>query len=712
MKTRRTATVLWIASAAWLLIAVHAGAQPVPNGCLGDCDHTNQVTVDELVSGVGIALGSVPLEACPSFDSDDSESVTVDELVQAVNNALNGCPAPTPTPRPTPTPEGPCPQRNALRNVYYGDLHVHTGYSFDAYLWENRRSPADAYRFARGEPALLPPLDAHGNGTRLVRIERPLDFAAVTDHAEYLGEIELCTTPGTAVYDTFTCVTIRALSPDAYITFGIPLISARPTRLRELCGSDGRGCLPATSTVWGREVEAANTAHEPCQFTAFVAYEYSRSPGGSTLHRNVIFRNDRVPLPISAFEQASPQGLWRQLQTDCLDAGIGCDVLAIPHNSNESNGRAFFVEYPGAQTIDDQRSLARLRRQSEPLVELYQHKGDSECINGLSGLFGEPDEQCNFEKRRQPPLDDCGDRTGGLGAVDAGCISRNDFLRGALLTGLKEQDRLGVNPYQLGFIGSTDTHNAIPGFTGESSFVGHQGANDAAVAALLGEEGSLDDRLTYSPGGLAAIWAEENTRASLFDALRRRETFATSGTRLSVRVFGGWSLPANLCEDPNLVQVGYERGVPMGGVLPDPPSGSAPMLVISALRDAGTDERPGTPLQRVQVIKGWTINGEAHYAVYDVAGNADNGATVDSATCTPQGTGADSLCATWTDPDFDPARSAFYYVRVLENPTCRWNTWMCNRLAPDERPPSCTDPTVPKVIQERAWTSPIWYVPE
>ena len=203
------------------------------------------------------------------------------------------------------------------------------------------------------------------------------------------------------------------------------------------------------------------------------------------------------------------------------------------------------------------------------------------------------------------------------------------------------------------------------------------------------------------------------TRArAIFDALRRKETFATSGTRLVVRVFGGWNLPAGLCDDPNMVATAYQQGVPMGSVLPARPAdATGPDFVISALRDPGTTEHPGAPLQRLQVIKGWIVNGEQHQQVYDVAGNADNGASVDLDTCTPHGAGADSLCTVWHDPDFDPALHAFYYVRVLENPTCRWNTWRCNALPAEQRPPSCTDPAVPKTIQERAWSSPIWYTP-
>jgi hypothetical protein len=590
--------------------------------------------------------------------------------------------------------------------VYFGDLHVHTGYSFDAYLWDVRTTPRDAYRFARGEALSLPPLDPSGNGTRSVQLARPLDFTAVTDHAEFLGEIEVCTIPGTPSYESATCQQVRADPTNAYATLGSRLTGVHLRRPPDVCGTDNAICLSAAANVWTREQEAAAAAYDRCRFTSFVAYEYSRSPAGSTMHRNVIFRNDHVPFPISAFEQPTPLGLWRELQHTCRDAGTGCDVLAIPHNANESNGKAFLIEYPDAQTLEDERAQAELRATIEPLMEIYQHKGDGECINGLSGIVGAPDEQCDFEKRRRPPLEDCGDGVGQLGAINLGCVSRRDFARGALLGGLLERTRLGVNPLQLGFIGSTDTHNGTAGFTEENKWVGHAGNTDGSPDLLM-------QSITYNPGGLAGVWAEENSRSSLFDALRRKETFATSGTRITVRVFGGWDLAGDLCEAADLVRIGYERGVPMGGVLPPRPTPAvAPTLVITALRDPGTVEQPGTQLQRLQVIKGWIAgDGSAHQRVYDVAGDADNGAGVDLNTCTPTGAGADALCTVWSDPDFHPADRAFYYVRVLENPTCRWNTWLCNRLPVTERPARCDDPAVSKTIQERAWTSPIWYDP-
>jgi len=608
-----------------------------------------------------------------------------------------------------------CAEHNPLRNVYYGDLHVHTTYSFDVHAFDVRTTPQQAYRFARGESVLLPPLDVDGAGTQQVQLDRPLDFAAVTDHSEFLGEVEACTIPGSAVYDSMTCRTFRGGGNTGVGVLGVLVTFTRPRRPLDVCGADGTGCRQPAGDVWQRIQDAAEGAYDRtsrCGFTSFVAYEYSAGTNVSTLHRNVIFRDHRVPFPTSFFEQPTPPGLWRELKATCLDAGIGCDVLAIPHNSNESNGRMFFVEYPGASTLDEQRAQAALRASLEPVVEIYQHKGDSECMNGLSGILGEPDELCTFEKRHRPPIDDCGDGKGSLGTTGLGCVSRSDFVRNALLFGLIEQERLGVNPYQMGFGSSTDTHNGTPGAVEENRFIGHRGTDDDTPEKQLGPGMLYPGGIIFSPGGLTAVWAEENARHSIFDALKRREVFATSGPRIAVRFFGGWGFAAGQCGDPRQIEQGYSGGVPMGGTLPArPPSAESPTFILSALRDAGTVHRPGTPLQRLQIIKGWIADGQPYQKVFDVAGDPDNDASVDLATCALQGPGADALCTVWSDPEFDASQRAFYYARVIENPSCRWSTHTCNRLPPDQRPPACSDPTVPKTIQERAWTSPIWYDP-
>lgn len=606
----------------------------------------------------------------------------------------------------------PCADRSPQNNLYFGDLHVHTAYSFDAHVFDVRARPEDAYRFARGEPLALPPLDAEGRGTQELRLDRPLDFAAVTDHSEFLGEVESCLTPGSRGFDSESCRAFREGGNVGQAVIGAETTQPAPMRDETVCGPDGSACLMQSSEVWRRTVEAANAAYDTstrCSFTSFVAYEYTANTGASSQHRNVIFESDRVPMPTTYLEQPTAEGLWSELRATCTDAGTGCRALAIPHNPNQSNGHLLAVEYGPGSSIDEQRAQAAARSAIEPLLEIFQHKGDSECLNGVSGILGDADELCGFEKLRTPPFEDCGDGTGAGGTANSGCVSRRDYLRGALLEGLREDARIGANPLRLGVVASTDTHNGTPGAVAEDSFLGHRGNIDDLPDERLSE--GFRAGTVFNPGGITGIWAEENTRLALFAALERREVFATSGPRIAVRFFGGWDLGNASCEDPALVESGYARGVAMGGVLPERVAG-APAFVLTALRDPGTAERPGTRLQRLQIVKGWVdADGNAHQRVFDVAGDAESAAAVDVASCEPTGPGFDSLCTVWSDPEFDPTQHAFYYARVLENPSCRWTAYACNALPAAERPPACDDPEVPMTIQERAWTSPIWYRP-
>jgi hypothetical protein len=551
-----------------------------------------------------------------------------------------------------------------------------------------------------------------GVGTQTVQIDRPLDFTALTDHSEFLGEVELCTTPGSITYDSTLCQNYRIGGNQGTTYMGILLALPNPTHPAEVCGAANEYCLPTASEVWSRVQEAADDAYDrttACSFTSFVGYEYTASQNVSTLHRNVIFRSDQVPFPTTVFEQETRQGLWSELKNTCIDAGIGCDVLVIPHNSNESNGKMFQVEYPGAATLDDERAQARFRNSMEPLLEVYQHKAAGECLTGISGIVGAPDEQCAFEQRYvDPPFLDCGDGVGTFGTITSGCTSRRDYLRGILLEGMLEDVRIGANPFRTGVIASTDTHNGTPGAVAEDGWIGHRGTDDGLLADRIGEGQFYRGGWRFSAGGLAAVWAEENSRPAIFDALRRRETYGTSGPRMAVRFFGGTGLIADLCTDPQMVEKAYAAAVPMGGILGGT---TAPTFLLSAMKDPGTMSAPGTQLQVAQIVKVWLEGGTRHEQVFDVAGDAANGATVDDATCAQSGPGADALCAVWTDPDFDPAEHAAYYARVLENPSCRWTARQCNALAPMDQPPSCTNPVVPRTIQERAWTSPIWYEP-
>ncbi len=601
-----------------------------------------------------------------------------------------------------------CADRNPLRNVYFGDTHVHTGLSFDARVYEIHTGPADAYRFAKGETVHLPPLDEDGKGTRPLALEVPLDFTAVTDHAEYLAEVQACITEGSPAYDSELCQTYRKGGPQAYVDLGVWLAAEDPKRPDAICGEGLVDCPAEAKGIWAATVAAAeehDDKTEACSFTAFAAYEYTSSAVATNLHRNVIFRNATVPeLPITYFEEPTTRGLWTALEAQCREAGTGCDVLAIPHNANWSNGNMFHVEYPGATTIEEERAQAEQRVAMEPLYEVYQHKGESECRRGAAWSYGLEDELCDFEKLKPADVEACGDTPGSGGIAGVGCVSRRDFVRNVLSEGLAEQERLGVNPFRLGLIAATDTHAAIPGHVSESNWKGHLGIQDDEPAESMKTVSFTPGGIVDSPGGLAAVWAVENSRDAIFEALRRRETYATSGPRIVLRFFAGADLADNLCEDPAMLERAYAGGVPMGGEVT---SGERMRFLISALRDP---RDTATPLQRIQIVKGWLdTDGAIQLTIYEVAGDKDNGATVDTSTCERSGPGEDGLCTVWEDPDYDPTRPAFWYARVLENPSCRWNTWWCNRLDPADRPPTCDDPDTPKTLQERAWSSPIWH---
>jgi len=619
----------------------------------------------------------------------------------------------------------PCAVSDPLRLPWFGDLHVHTRLSADAYIFGTRGGPRDAYDFARGRAAVTVP-DENERQSRTIRIDRPLDFAAVTDHAELFGETHLCSREGTAVYDDPQCILLRRPEPlegdqfEATVRWLSPVGIPNPPASLPFCSEAGVDCDAAVAAVWQTDViAAADEAYDrtaACGFTTFVGYEHTNSPLGVHLHRNVIFRNDDVPVvPASHLETVRdgfPQGLWTALERDCLGAGGACDALVIPHNTNLSAGRQF---------VDPLDAADALRRQRlEPLVELHQIKGNSECrFDRLVGAgAGTEDELCTFE---QDPDDD---QAPGSGEPPIGEYPLRNMVRNALKDGLAFEDGLGVNPFRFGFVGSTDGHNATPGDTEEDDWQGGQGNNDGSVALRV------TDTAHTNPGGLAVVWAEENSRDALFAALRRRETYATSGTRPLVRFFAGRHGKKDDACDGGLVRRGYETGVPMGGELGAVNDDDSPDFVVWAAKDPGTAERPGTDLQRIQIVKGWVdAAGTTHERVHDVAGDATAPRAVDPATCRPATPGAGELCTAWRDPEFDPSQRAFYYARVLESPVCRWNVSLCRQLGVDPLSPDCAaqaagkglddcclgpanDPSVDPITQERAWTSPIWYRPD
>lgn len=611
----------------------------------------------------------------------------------------------------------PCVDHNPRRNVYFGDLHAHTGFSWDAWGYDDWATPWDAYRFAKGEPIELAPLDENEQGTRTVQLDRPLDFVLVSDHMEFLGEVFLCTDENSPAYDTAECGALRERNSNGVTIFGMQTAFSDPERFA-LCPPDEPDCIQAAAALrWHDMVMAAEEFYDrssSCEFVTLIGYEYTATPYTTNLHRNVIFRNERVPeLPPSYFEAPTAYGLWRALDEACIKGIDGCDVMTIAHNSNLSNGKLFYPDYGEAETEAEQRELAMLRARMEPLVEIFQHKGGMECRNGLSGIGGDPDPLCDFEKLRKGAQEDCGDSYGSGGMRLGGCVSRLDFVRNIFKEGLKERQRIGVNPYKMGIVAATDTHNAIPGYVAEDGYMGHIGTVDDTVEERLGPSTLTHDTYINNPGGLTAVWAEEKSRTSIFSALRRREVYGTSGPRIVVRFFGGWALDENLCDAADWLAQADDSSVPMGADLPARPAAAgAPLFFVRAEADEGTTAHPGAPLQRIQIIKGWIdAAGEPHEQVFEVAGDPENGATVDLDTCARHGEGFDTLCAVWQDPAFDAQQNAFYYARVVENPVCRWTTWECLRLPAEQRPEICTDETLPKTVQERAWTSPIWYNP-
>lgn len=608
----------------------------------------------------------------------------------------------------------PCLSFEPRRQLLFGDLHAHTGYSFDAWGYGNRHDPGAAYGFARGDTVTLPPLDEAGVGTRTAVIDRPLDFAMVSDHAEFIGEVELCTDPTSVAYDHEICAGVREDPDQAALLYGTHTAMPDPERM-DLCPDGGVACIEeAARERWAGIRQAAEDHYdrgESCEFVTWVGYEYTGTPGVSNNHRNVVFRNaETLDLPVTYYEAPTAMALWEALQDRCLDVQ-GCDVLTIAHNSNLSNGTMFTQVDPDATSTEDEVYAAELRARLEPLMEVFQHKGDAECRNGFPGVADDP--LCDFEKLWPADAEDCGDGTGSGGMRLWGCVSRRDFARGILGQGLLEEQRLGVDPYRLGFIGATDTHNATVGLAPESPFPGHIGTVDDTPEERLGEGTLTHDAFINNPGGLTGVWAEERSRDSIFDALRRREVYGTSGPRIGLRFFAGWDYPEGLCDQGDRLALADDGGVPMGGVLPSPAAGSSvPTLVAWADADPGTVEEPGAPLRQLQIVKGWLdTEGVFREEVHTVAGDPDVPQGPDPQTCEPLATGSSELCAVWTDPEFDPGEAAFYYARAVQVPTCRWSTHECLELPGDGRPELCDGDDGGLTVQERAWSSPIHHLP-
>lgn len=573
--------------------------------------------------------------------------------------------------------------KNPLRNAYFGDLHLHTLLSFDAFTFGTRTTPDDAYRFAKGEA-----IEYLGNK---IQRKAPLDFLGVTDHSEYMGVIRMLVDPNSPLASSDWAAKVKNPDPQA-----------RANTFRELAKTLGNG-KPVPEFVedqvlrsnWQVVIDAAERHYQPGVFTTFIGYEWTSTPDNQNLHRNVIFRGSKVPpKPFSIFDSLKPEDLWTFLENARKD---GSEVLAIPHNANVSNGLMYDVVDSSGQPID--RAYAQRRMANEPVNELAQAKGQSETHPGLSPN----DELANFELYEHLLVTDR------LGKVDG------SYVRQGYRRGLELEEKVGANPYKFGVIGSSDYHSGISA-SEEFNFPGGHGPLDGTPQARLRPEPTAagEPAGRFSAAGLAGVWAEENTREAIFDALKRKEVFATSGTRVKVRFFGGWNYAATLNIDKDWIKEGYEGGAAMGGDLPAKPANAiAPKFLVWAMKDPDS-----APLQRVQIIKGWLENGESKETIFDVACAdglkpdakthrcPDNGATVNLSDCSiAKDKGAVELSAVWTDPAFKAGQRAFYYARVVENPVCRWSTWdaIRNQLEIPKH--------VAATIQERAWSSPIWYTP-
>lgn len=569
-----------------------------------------------------------------------------------------------------------------LRRAYFGDLHLHTSHSLDASWASVRTTPEDAYRYAQGLPVSY-------FGHKVQR-RAPLDFLAVSDHAEYLG------------------VTMQILNQDPDFSetdwFQSLTEGDRPG-FERLMGSvfRGGGLLPELATEerkrgnWTKVIDVANRFNQPGRFTTFVAFEWSATPGGAHNHRVVIFRGPRYPeLPFSTLDSPEPSDLWRYADRN-REREI--DSLLIPHNSNLSNGLQFSEHGPDGQPMSA--DYAAIKERNEGLVEVTQNKGTSETHPLLSA----EDEFASFEILEH--------LIGGEKAKLEGSYARQAYARGLAIA-----ERTGVNPYRFGLVGSSDYHSATSA-TEEDNHTGALGDSDLPFGdniarVLQGENPLLRKPVTVlSASGITGVWAEQNTREAIFAALRRKEVFATSGPRIQVRLFAG-NYAAGLLQRPNWLANAYANGVAMGGTLTSARLGNgAPRFLVSALKDPD-----GANLDRVQIVKVWRAGGKDHEAVFDIVWSGARqrdpatgriplvGNTVDLTTATYTNTiGGAQLSAEWVDPEFEPKTPAVYYARAIEIPTPRWPTYLAVRNGLPL--PTTTPPT----LQERAFTSPVFYVP-
>jgi len=578
------------------------------------------------------------------------------------------------------------------RQLYWGDTHLHTTVSSDAFTLGSRLGRESAWRFARGETVTTE------NGIP-VRLRRPLDFLSVTDHAEYLGIFPMLNDRdprlrGWALGEQMGELLHAGQGRELISLFSASIQSADPAK---------RAPAHLRQSIWDAVGESADHFYVPGQFTTLIGYEWTSMVSGDNLHRVVLFRDGAEKtsqvLPFSAQDSIDPEDLWRELEH--YENKTGGNVLAIPHNGNASNGRMFApVRENGATLTTD---YAKIRARWEPIYETTQIKGDGETHPVLSPN----DPFANFETWDDGNLD--------LSTPKTPDMLPYEYSRSALREGLRHEQALGTNPFQFGMIGSSDMHTALSA-TEEDNYFGkfvHDEPAPGRMQLLMAHQLQKVWRLVSS--GLAAVWAQENTREGIFDAMKRREVYATTGTRIQVRLFAGWDFSQEDLSASDRAARGYKKGVPMGGLLPPPPKNTSPSFMIMTARDP-----LGANLDRVQIVKGWLdASGTTHEKVYDVAVSDGREVDAESGIAGPVGStvdvaaasysndiGAPILESLWTDPDFDPKQAAFWYVRVLEIPTPRWSAYDAQRFGDP------LDAEDSGVIQERAYSSPVWFTPE
>ncbi len=654
----------------------------------------------------GTSLIALTFCACTGTDtetlsdtvSDKSSATTIDakpKVADPISETLAGTAPALNTER--------TPGYSATRNAYFGDTHIHTKNSFDAYIFNVRSTPDDVYRFAKGETI------RHPSGYNIKLGSQPLDFVAATDHGAYMGVLPAMDTKGHPLNDLEMSKAMFSTDPAAIVAaFGKIGGSVRSgVPFPEIYDRD------LIDRTWQSAIDAADRHYEPGKLTTFSAYEYTavseRDSSGQTfaggnLHRNVFFKDKAPNRLFSTLDSINPEDLWTWMDNQRAQ---GLDSISVPHNSNVSDGDMFkMTDYKG-KALTAVLNAKRLR--NEPIVEMSQVKGTSETHPALSPN----DEYADFEIYEK------------LLSSNVTSKITGSYIREALANGFELERQTGTNPYKFGLIAASDSHVAGGAFD-EDEYWSKVGIVDGTAEArgsvppkgakswdgIERDENAENWFTRWGASGLAGVWAEENTRESIFSGMRRKETFATSGPRIQVRFFGSYDFDESLLSAGDMITQAYARGVPMGGDLVA--SDRAPSFLVWAMRDPRN-----APLDRVQIVKVWHDGTDAKERVYDTVCSdgrkpdpktrrcTDNGASVDLSDCSlSKHSGAPELSTVWQDPDFDKTQSAAYYVRVLENPTCRWSTWDALKAGAERHPD--LQPT----LKERAWTSPIWYSAE